>query len=250
MEVGDIWGIGGQWASWLEGQGIKTALDLKRAHVSAIRQKMTVVGERIVYELQGRSCLPLELVAPPRKGITVSRSFGQAITEFDPVREALLRHVGRACEKLRRQNLMTKQITVFLMTSRFDSKRPCYSNAAGCRLPFATDCTPEVIHYAVALLRKIYRPGLRFQKCGIMLLDLEPVSRDRRDLFDGRDQEKMARLMKAVDRINATEGARTVHFGSAAKRHAVGFHEPALYDVLERAFGRAITCREKMLYGK
>ena len=36
-----------------------------------------VVGERLVYELNDQSCLPLELVVPPRQGLTVSRSFGQ-----------------------------------------------------------------------------------------------------------------------------------------------------------------------------
>jgi hypothetical protein len=40
---------------------------------------MTVVGERLVYELNGRSCLPLELVAPPRQGLTVSCSFSSSI---------------------------------------------------------------------------------------------------------------------------------------------------------------------------
>jgi DNA polymerase V len=76
VEVGEVWGIGPRWAAWLVGQGIHTALDLKHADPKAIRRKMTVVGERLVYELNGRSCLPLELAAPPRKGLTVSRSFG------------------------------------------------------------------------------------------------------------------------------------------------------------------------------
>ncbi len=41
---------------------------------------MTVVGERIVRELNGVSCLPLELMLPAKKGITVSRSFGALIS--------------------------------------------------------------------------------------------------------------------------------------------------------------------------
>ena len=242
--VGDVWGVGPQWAAWLEGQGTRTALDLKRAPQAAIRQKMTVVGERIVCELNGRSCLSLELVAPARKGITVSRSFGQTISAFEPVKEALLRYVGRACEKLRRHGLMANRIEVFLMTSRFDDKRPLYSKAVGCRLPFATDCTPEIIRHAVRLLEKIYRPGLRFQKCGIMLLDLEPVSRERRDLFDDRDREKMERLMKAVDRINAEQGARTVHFGSIGD---CGGRRPQ--SAMRSAFTspRYTTCWEELL---
>jgi DNA polymerase V len=80
IEVGEVWGGGRRWAKWLEEQGIGTAFDLKRADPKAIRRKMTVAGERLVYELNGRPCLPLELMVPPRQGLTVSRSFGQALT--------------------------------------------------------------------------------------------------------------------------------------------------------------------------
>ena len=79
VAVGDIWGVGRQWSAWLEQQGIKTALDLKRADAKQVRAKMTVVGERIVRELNGVSCLPLELLPAVQKGITVSRSFGQLL---------------------------------------------------------------------------------------------------------------------------------------------------------------------------
>ena len=105
VAVGDIWGVGRQWSAWLEQQGIKTALDLKRADAKQVRAKMTVVGERIVRELNGVSCLPLELLPAVQKGITVSRSFGKLLSDKDEIRQALLRYVGRAGEKLRRGGL-------------------------------------------------------------------------------------------------------------------------------------------------
>lgn len=217
VDVGDIWGVGRQWAGWLQGQGIMTALDLKRSDPKAIRQKMTVVGERIVSELNGISCLPLEILAPPQKGITVSRSFGQTLTSLGPIREAMSLFVGRAGEKLRGQNLMAKRLAVFIMTSPFASERPFYSKSMACRMAFPTDYTPDLINSAMSLLDRMYRPGLAFQKCGVMLLDLIPATRERHDLFDSRDQHRQARLMKAVDLINAGHGARTVHFGDIGR---------------------------------
>jgi DNA polymerase V len=86
IEVREVWGVGPRWAKWLEEQDIATALDLKRADPKAIRRKMTVVGERLVYELNGKPCLPLELVEPPRQGLTVSRSFGQTLTTLPPIK--------------------------------------------------------------------------------------------------------------------------------------------------------------------
>jgi DNA polymerase V len=151
---------------------------------------------------------------PPRKGLTVSRSFGQTLTRLQPIKEALLQFVGRAAEKLRRQRLMTSHLMVFVMTNRFSTTRPFYSQSAAMRLPYPTDLTPDLIRAGVQLLERIYRPGFHYQKCGVMLMDLSPAVYDRRDLFDTRDQARQARLMGAFDSLNADHGAHTVHFGS------------------------------------
>jgi DNA polymerase V len=218
VPVGEIWGIGRQWGTWLTGQGIATALDLKHADPKAIRRKMTVVGERLVYELGGRSYLPLELVTAPRKGLMVSRSYGRLLTRPEPIQEALTAFVGRAAEKLRRQRLMAAHLMVFLMTNPFATARPFYGNSAGTRLTYPTDYTPDLIRAAVALFERLYRPGFHYQKCGVMLTDLSPAAYYPRDLFDTRDHTRQARLMHALDAMNADHGARTVHVGSLGGR--------------------------------
>jgi DNA polymerase V len=214
IEIREVWGVGPRWAKWLEGQGIVTALDLKRADPKAIRRKMTVVGERLVYELNGRSCLPLELVTPPRQGLTVSRSFGQTLTALHPIKEALVQFVGRAAEKLRRQQLMAGQVMVFVTTNRFSASRPFYANSATVKLPYPTDFTPDLVEAAAHLIERLYRPGFHYQKCGVMLLDLSPVTRVQADLFDTRDRAREAWLMRALDSLNTDYGARTVRVGN------------------------------------
>jgi DNA polymerase V len=214
VEVGEVWGVGPRWAAWLEGQGLTTALDLKRADSKAIRRKMTVVGERLIYELNGRSCLPLELVVPPRKGITVFRSFGQILTALQPIKEALVSFVGRAGEKLRCQQLMTGQVIVFVTTNRFSSTQPFYANSATVTLSYPTDFTPDLVEAAAQLLETLYRPGLHYQKCGVMLLDLSPVTQVQADLFDTRDRAREDWLMRALDSLNTEYGTRTVCVGN------------------------------------
>jgi DNA polymerase V len=214
IEVGEVWGVGPRWAMWLAAQGITTALDLKRADPKAIRRKMTVVGERLVYELNGRSCLPLELVVPPRQGLTVSRSFGQTLTALRPIKDALVAFVGRAGEKLRRQGLMAGQVLVFVTTNRFSSRQPFYANSATVKLPYPTDFTPDLVEAATHLLDRLYRPGFHYQKCGVMLLDLSPVTEVQADLFDTRDRTREAWLMRALDSLNANHGARAVRVGN------------------------------------
>jgi DNA polymerase V len=48
--------------------GIRSALDLRNANPTRIRNRFGVVVERIVYELRGISCLELE-EAEPKKAL-------------------------------------------------------------------------------------------------------------------------------------------------------------------------------------
>lgn len=217
VAVGDVWGVGPQWAAWLTAQGIVTALDLREAAPKAIRQRMTVVGERIVYELRGISCLSLELAPAPQQGITVSRSFGCLLSEIEPLQDALLRHVARAAEKLRAQGLQAGRITVFANSNRFDSARPFYGRSATRALSLPTDHTPDLLRHAAALLPQVYRQGVAFQKAGVMLLDLRPASRTPHDLLDRRDQLRDAAAMTAMDTLNQRFGARTVQLAAGSQ---------------------------------
>ena len=221
IEIREVWGVGPRWAKWLEDQGIMTALDLKRADPKAIRRKMTVVGERLVYELNGQPCLPLELMVPPRQGLTVSRSFGQTLTALRPINDALVAFVGRAGEKLRRQGLMAGQVSVFVTTNRFSASQPFYANSATVKLPYPTDFTPDLVEAAAQLLERLYRPGFYYQKCGVMLLDLSPATHVQADLFDLRDRARQERLVRALDTLNADYGSRTVRVGNVSGKHPV-----------------------------
>ena len=78
------------------------ALQLQRANPHLIRQCISVVGERIVYELRGIPTLGLEKVSR-KKTITVSRSFRKMVEDLPSLKEALANYISRAAEKLRDQ---------------------------------------------------------------------------------------------------------------------------------------------------
>ncbi|MCJ2087392.1 Y-family DNA polymerase, partial [Methylobacterium sp. E-005] len=75
------------------------------------------VGERIIHELRGLACLPLELVPARRKGCAVTRSFSARIEDRATLEEAVAAHATRLGEKLRREGLGTDHVTVFYHTS-------------------------------------------------------------------------------------------------------------------------------------
>ena len=65
MAVEDVWGIGPNHARVLKQYGMTTALQLREANDQWIRKHMGIVGLRLVQELRGVSCLPLEECPPP-----------------------------------------------------------------------------------------------------------------------------------------------------------------------------------------
>lgn len=170
--IEDVWGIGRRWASMLAGQGGRTAADFAALPDAWIRRKMNVVGLRTAMELRGDPCLPLELAPPPKKGLMVSRSFGSKIEDLELIREALMAHVARAGEKLRRERLVANHLMVLLQTSRFAKDGKRYSNSLHTSLPYATYCTPTLIKAAIPLLDSMYRSGFAYAKCGVMLTEL------------------------------------------------------------------------------
>jgi DNA polymerase V len=100
--VGDVWGVGPAYAKLLKGRGIETARQLRDADRRWVRQRMTVVGARIVEELRGVSCLPLERCPQGRKSVTCSRSFGERVESFEELRAAVAVYMTKAAERLRR----------------------------------------------------------------------------------------------------------------------------------------------------
>ena len=76
---------------------------------------MSVVGVRIKQELQGISCIPIELITPDKKAIATTRAFGKKISNFSYIKEAVATYATRCSEKLRRQSSVANIITVFIL---------------------------------------------------------------------------------------------------------------------------------------
>ncbi|GEO42611.1 umuC protein [Skermanella aerolata] len=215
IAVEEVWGIGRAAVAKLEKIGVLTAGDLVALHPKQARQLLTVTGERVVHELRGLSCLPLELVEPQRKGTAVTRSFGQAVTTLDHLIEAIASFATRAGAKLRDHGLAAGTLQVFAHTNRHNGD-PWYGNATTMRLLEPTNDTFELVRHASAGLRRIWKDGFRYAKAGVMLGELVPAHRAPQSLLPlSRDREQQARLMQVMDGLNDRYGANTVFPASA-----------------------------------
>jgi DNA polymerase V len=198
VDVGDIWGIGFKYATWLRDKGINTALQLKNADESLIRAKMGIVGVKLQLELRGESCLAMEL-----------------LDTLSELKEAIASFTHRAAEKLRRQKQSASVITVFARTSPFRDN--FYSNSATAELDLSTNYTIELSRVAAQLTESIYRKGQNFKKAGVIMTGLVSEKQVQGNLFDvSNDEEKMRsrNLMSVMDTINEIYGRDTLRFAS------------------------------------
>ncbi|EMZ3823287.1 Y-family DNA polymerase [Salmonella enterica] len=201
--VEEIWGVGRRISRKLSTMGITTALQLARANPAFIRKNFNVVLERTVRELNGVSCISLEEAPSPKQQIICSRSFGERVTTYEALRQAICQHAERAAEKLRGERQFCRHIAVFVKTSPFAVNEAYYGNVASEKLLLPTRDTRDIISAAVKALDSIWLDGHRYAKAGVMLNDFTPSGVSQLNLFDEEQLRAQSdELMKVLDRIN------------------------------------------------
>jgi len=219
MPVRDIWGIGSRLNKWLNTQGILTALQFKQANEGLIQKKMGVVGQRLLLELKGYSCLPIEVMPNPKQETCVSRSFAKPVTNLGELKEAITLYLSRAAEKIRNQKQRANILIVFIRSSIY-SEQPV-SRSLAITLPTASNYTPELLAHALGSLETIYLPNYEYKKAGVILSGLQPESIRQCNLFETeRDWQSQEKLIAVVDQINRKYGAETLTFGIVGKKQS------------------------------
>ena len=246
LELTDVWGIASRLAKRLEALGIRTPRDLAAADVRLLRERVSVVVERTALELRGVPCLGLEQVAANAKSIMCSRSFGRAVTEGVELAQAVSAYTERAAAKLRRQGLAAGSLCGVCRFQSVQADRtavPCVTVgdvAGGVGLD-----AKRLIQAALAGLRVIWRPGVKYKKAGVLLLDLRACRRLAGGLVGGSpDSERTVALMATLDGLNGRYGRGTVTLGSTGRRQGWGLRA-------ERTFGAVHhRCWQELLAGR
>lgn len=213
LPVDEVWGVGRRISKKLEAMGIKTVLDLAYTDMHFIRKHFNVVLERTVRELRGEPCLELEEFAPVKQEIVCSRSFGERITDYDVMRQAICSYASRATEKLRGEHQYCRFISTFVKTSPFALNEPYYGNSASVKLLTPTQDSRDIIAAATRSLDAIWKDGHRYQKGGVMLGDFFSQGIAQLNLFDDNAlRAGSEKLMEVLDHLNAKGGRGTLYF--------------------------------------
>ena len=218
IKVGKVWGIGKRLAQQLETMQILSAYDLQQACPKSIRKRFSVNVERIVQELNGQACLFLNETHPNKQHIVSSRSFGQLVTDYHFMKQAVASYTATAAGKLRQQKSVCKRICVSLNTHKYKTNQPQYQNSYEIPLIYPTDSSVLLTKMAIRALKHLWLDGYQYQKASVTLSELSDKGALQADLFapyptfSGNPQSD--KLMYVMDQLNKTMGKGTIQLAN------------------------------------
>ncbi len=115
-----------RWEHRCSSAGITTAPNLAAASAPWVRKHLHITGAKVQAELNGTSCLPMELVRPAKQSICTSRSFGKSVTTWEELQRAVATFAGKCAVKLRKEQAAASMLTLFIGTSPFDDNETRY----------------------------------------------------------------------------------------------------------------------------
>ena len=210
--IEDVWGIGRRLSIFLKKYNIDTAHHFSEMDRGWVRKNMGVVGEKTYLELNGVSCLDLELVPSDKQSCCVSRSFSRPIEKLFDLEESISTYGSRVSEKIREEGLVAESMSIFVLTNHFNRREKQYSNSIKLHLPLPTNNSIKIVKRSLEGIRKIYRPGYKYKKAGIILYGLS-----RQNVTKGLldyDREASDSIMQTIDKINNRYGGETIKIAS------------------------------------
>ncbi len=215
LPLRDVWGIGWRLSPQLQALGIMTAYDVSCLSTGLARQLMGVHGEHLVYELNGTSCLPLELEGKVRQSIARTRTFGEDVTDAHVIEAAIANFTARAAFRLRESKQLTRRASLFLATNKH---KPSYRRwGREVRFAMPTADTGIITEALVQALRLIHDQRAACYRAGVMLYDFVPAQVLQTDLLGEIDVKQHVRSqarMQVVDDVNERYGKQHLYYAA------------------------------------
>ncbi|MEH1712355.1 DNA polymerase V subunit UmuC [Acinetobacter pittii] len=214
IDVSEVWGVGRKHSKKLQAMGINTVFDLACTDPGEMKKKFSIVMARTVAELQGISCIEIEHTPQTKQQIIASRSFGSRVTELEELKEAISMYAQDACSRLRDESLLCGCMIAFVQSNPFDPNVPFYNKSISGGFSEPTDCALDLVKAATRMVGEIFKEGVKYKKCGVILTGLEPKSGHTYDLLtDFETIEKKEKLMKTLEGVHQKYGKKKLGVG-------------------------------------
>lgn len=224
VPVTELWGVAGRTGKKLAAMGIHTALELRNADTRVIRRRFSVVLERIVLELRGMPCMPLELVPPAAKDqLIYSRSFSRKLTDPREMEQVISLYAQRVSARLRAQGSVTGHLSAWVSTGWADTGTVSHTAHISVPLSTPTDDPIALTRAASAIRRELFPvDGIRYARAGVVLTDLRAAGSDAALSLFAEDFEGRG-VGRTLDEITRKLGRDAVGVGLAGLKQPAGW---------------------------
>lgn len=174
--AGDVWGIGRAMAERLAGRfGIRSAADYAWADDLMLKENFSINALYTAWELRGFCVYPVSTAGRPPKSIQVSRSFGDPISSFEELFEAVRFFTLSGARQLRAARQRAGRMGLHIRTSPF-VRENFYSAEDERRFIVPTSRDDELLLASRMMLENVFQTGRDYKKAGIWLTDFTDVS--------------------------------------------------------------------------
>jgi DNA polymerase V len=182
ISVDEVWGIGRKWSKKLKDIDVNTVGQFVMMNDTTVRSMMNINGLKTKLEILGMYCHPVQPQPRLKRNIASTRSFGTDIDNFDQLSEAMYTYIKNGVKKLRDNQISPNSATIFLSGNvhkgekHYTSKQITFNKQ--------TRDVDEIWSQVYPFLRRMFRYGKKYKKCGIIFNDLMPENIEQGTLFN------------------------------------------------------------------
>lgn len=186
ISVDEVWGIGRKWSKKLKMIGVESIGQFVMLNDALVRKMMTVNGLKTKMELLGSYCHPVKPIPKLKRNVASTRSFGQDIDTFDQIAEAMYSYIKNGVKKLEENGISPNRATIF-MAGNIHKGEKHYSSQ---QIIFQKQTREEneIWSQIYPHLKKMFKVGKKYKKCGIIFNDLMPETIEQGTLFSSSIQ--------------------------------------------------------------
>lgn len=215
MPIDEIWGVGWRLNPKLRAAGISSALAMANARPQLAQQLMGVQGRKMVAELNGTACYPMELEGKVAQSIERGRTFGEDTNQLHVLESAIANMAARAAFSARRDGLLARKIGFYTNTNRH---KPGYRQWwRVIKLDQPTNDTGFIISRLTQELEKIFSGSQMYHRLGVYLSDFIPENALQTDLLghvNPAAHDRATARMRALDEINHKFGRHKMYYAA------------------------------------
>jgi DNA polymerase-4 len=207
----NIWGIGPRLAKKCMRYNIFSAADFANQSFDLVRARFSAPVEELWHELRGTSVMPVHTEHDEKKSLTRSHTFYPVSSDFTTVYTELLGNLDRVLLRLRRRNLLTKTISIFLKSQDFE-----YHTATR-ELAEPSAFTNELADILTTMCREAFHKNTKYRATGVTVANLVSSEKRQHNLFTAARAEKRQRLYNAIDTLGLRHGRNIIKTGAETR---------------------------------